>query len=191
MSCFTAVGGKVPRRSRAVPVSAPATRGAYCDHRRGDLHAARSPEPGNLGKGTGNDGPAVLRGPGPDAGTAAMPGGPIDLDRAERAVAGLPDALGPDRGADGLAATSARVRRAYAELLTPAPFEVATFPDDEGYDELVVATGVPFCSLCAHHLLPFSGVAHAGYIPGAPLAGLIRDDHRTRAEFLAFTRTSR
>ena len=142
----------------------------------------------------GTDGPAVLCGPDPaglssalrragggeyarrpagqDAGTAGMPGSPIDLDRAERAVADLLDALGADRGADGLAATPAWVCRAYAELLTPAPFEVATFPNDEGYDELVVASGVPFCSLCAHHLLPFSGVAHVGYLPGARLAGL-------------------
>ena len=62
--------------------------------------------------------------------------------------------------------------RAYAELLTPAPFEATTFPNDEGYDELVVATHIRFCSLCEHHLLPFSGVAHIGYLPGARLVGL-------------------
>ncbi len=97
---------------------------------------------------------------------------PIDFERAEQAVGDLLDALGVDRGSDGIAETPARVCRAYAELLTPTPFEVTTFPNDEGYDELVVASHVPFCSLCEHHLLPFSGVAHVGYLPGARLVGL-------------------
>ncbi|HEY5356945.1 MAG TPA: GTP cyclohydrolase I [Streptosporangiaceae bacterium] len=109
-------------------------------------------------------------------GPAGLPAGPrdrpIDLGRAERAAAELLDALGVDRADGGLAATPARMRRAYAELLTPAPFEATTFPNDEGYDELVVATHIRFCSLCEHHLLPFSGVAHVGYLPGARLAGL-------------------
>ena len=60
----------------------------------------------------------------------------------------------------------------YAELLTPAPFRPTTFPNDGGYDELVVATGIPFHSLCEHHLLPFVGVAHVGYLPGARIIGL-------------------
>ena len=109
-------------------------------------------------------------------GPAGLPAGtqdrPIDLGRAERAAAELLDALGVDRAAEGLAATPARMCRAYAELLTPAPFEATTFPNDEGYDELVVATHIRFCSLCEHHLLPFSGVAHIGYLPGARLVGL-------------------
>jgi len=101
-----------------------------------------------------------------------MQGRSIDLERAERAVADLLDALGVDRRADGLAATPSRVCRAYAELLTPTLFEATTFPNEEGYDELVVVSHVPFCSLCEHHLLPFSGVAHVGYLPGARLIGL-------------------
>src|SRR4051794_22985737 len=61
--------------------------------------------------------------------------------------------------------------RMYAELLTSAPFAPTTFPND-GYDELVVATGIPFNSLCEHHLLPFHGVAHVGYLPGDRIIGL-------------------
>ncbi len=61
---------------------------------------------------------------------------------------------------------------AYAELLTPQPFEPTTFPNDEGYDELVVARSIPFHSLCEHHMLPFFGVAHVGYLPGERILGL-------------------
>ena len=61
---------------------------------------------------------------------------------------------------------------AYAELLTPRPFTATTFPNDEGYDELVVARDIPFHSLCEHHLLPFHGVAHVGYLPGERIVGL-------------------
>jgi GTP cyclohydrolase I len=62
--------------------------------------------------------------------------------------------------------------RAYAELFTPAPFELTTFPNDEGYDELVLARDIPLRSVCEHHLLPFVGVAHVGYLPGERILGL-------------------
>jgi GTP cyclohydrolase I len=61
---------------------------------------------------------------------------------------------------------------AYAELLTPQPFQATTFPNDDGYDELVVARAIPFHSLCMHHLLPFHGVAHIGYLPCDRIIGL-------------------
>ena len=96
----------------------------------------------------------------------------VDLDKANRAVADLLDALGVDRTDDGLAATPARVARAYAEMLAPEPFRVTTFANDEGYDELVVARAIPFASLCEHHLLPFSGFAYVGYLPDERLLGL-------------------
>jgi hypothetical protein len=96
----------------------------------------------------------------------------VDLDQATRAVADLLDALGIDRTSDGLAATPARVARAYAEMLSPEPFHVTTFPNDEGYDELVLARAIPFASLCEHHLLPFSGLAYVGYLPDERLLGL-------------------
>ena len=95
----------------------------------------------------------------------------IDLDRAERAIAELLGALGADLDHESLARTPARAAALYAELLTPAAFQPTTFPN-EGYDELVVATAIPFHSLCEHHLLPFMGVAHVGYLPGDRIIGL-------------------
>ena len=61
---------------------------------------------------------------------------------------------------------------AYAELLTPQPFRPTTFANEEGYDELVLVRAIPFHSLCMHHLLPFHGVAHIGYLPGDRIIGL-------------------
>jgi GTP cyclohydrolase IA len=96
----------------------------------------------------------------------------LDLARATRAVRDLLDALGLDCRDPNLAGTPARVARAYAELLSPEPFAVTTFPNDEGYDELVMVSNMAFSSLCEHHLLPFTGVAHVGYLPGGRLVGL-------------------
>jgi GTP cyclohydrolase I len=62
--------------------------------------------------------------------------------------------------------------RAYVELFTPRPFDLTTFPNDEGYDELVLARGIPVRSVCEHHLLPVVGVAHVGYLPGERILGL-------------------
>jgi GTP cyclohydrolase IA len=70
------------------------------------------------------------------------------------------------------ARTPERVVTALAEMLTPSAFLPTTFPNDEGYDELVVARQVPFRSLCEHHLLPFFGTAHVGYLPGSRIIGL-------------------
>jgi GTP cyclohydrolase IA len=98
--------------------------------------------------------------------------GALDVAAAERAVADLLRALGRDPGSAHLVETPRRVAAAYAELLTPTPFRATTFPNDEGYDELVLARDVPFSSLCEHHLLPFSGVAHVGYLPGERIVGL-------------------
>jgi GTP cyclohydrolase I len=97
---------------------------------------------------------------------------PMDLVRAERAARELLLALGCDLSAEGVRDTPRRLADAYAELLTPRPFRATTFPNDEGYDELVVARDIPFHSLCEHHLLPFHGVAHVGYLPGARIVGL-------------------
>lgn len=62
--------------------------------------------------------------------------------------------------------------RAYAELLTPREFQLSTFENDEGYDELVLPRAIPIRSVCEHHLLPFVGVAHVGYLPGERILGL-------------------
>jgi GTP cyclohydrolase I len=96
----------------------------------------------------------------------------IDLAAAEKAAADLLTALGIDHDSGPLAATPGRIARAYAELLTPRPFSMTTFPNDEGYDELVIARDIPFVSLCEHHLLPFIGTAVVGYLPQDRILGL-------------------
>jgi len=96
----------------------------------------------------------------------------VDLVRAERAVSELLAALGQEPTSEQLLDTSRRVAAGYAELLTPARFTLTTFPNDEGYDELVLARAIPFSSLCQHHLLPFVGVAHVGYLPADRILGL-------------------
>jgi len=95
-----------------------------------------------------------------------------DREAARRAVADLLVALDRDPTDGHLAETPRRVADAYAELLTPRPFDLTTFPNDEGYDELVLAKDIPVQSLCEHHLLPFTGVAHVGYLPGDRILGL-------------------
>ncbi len=122
--------------------------------------AARSAEP---------DGPRqqprrTLRIVGPDPA--------IDAAAARDAVRALLIALGQDPDSDHLRDTPRRVAAAYAELLTPAAFDLTTFANDENYDELVLARDIPFQSLCEHHMLPFQGVAHVGYLPGRRIVGL-------------------
>ena len=110
-----------------------------------------------------------------DAAAAALVAPPavgVDRDRAERAVAELLDALGVDLTAEARRETPRRVAGALAELLTPEPFRATTFPNDGGYDELVVVSDIAFSSLCEHHLLPFVGVAHVAYLPGERIVGL-------------------
>lgn len=97
---------------------------------------------------------------------------PIDLTAAERAVADLLAALGQDLDDDHTRDTPRRVAAAYAEMLTPRSFNLTTFPNEEGYNELVLARDIPFHSLCQHHMLPFKGVAHVGYLPGKRILGL-------------------
>jgi GTP cyclohydrolase I len=103
--------------------------------------------------------------------TGEEPSG-VDLQAVESAAHDLLVALGADLSAESVAGTPARMARMYAELLTPSPFTPTTFPNDGGYDELVVARDIPFHSLCEHHLLPFMGVAHVAYLPGERLVGL-------------------
>ena len=96
----------------------------------------------------------------------------IDRRGVEHAARDLLTALGADLTDESLRETPRRMASAYAELLTPQVFQATTFPNDEGYDELVVARSIPFHSLCEHHMLPFFGVAHVGYLPGERILGL-------------------
>ncbi|MDO5628274.1 MAG: GTP cyclohydrolase I FolE [Mobilicoccus sp.] len=94
---------------------------------------------------------------------------PVDLERAERAVRELLFAVGEDPDRDGLRETPARVARSYVELfaglrMDPAELLATTF--DVDHDEMVLVRDIELYSTCEHHLVPFHGVAHVGYIPG-------------------------
>ncbi|MFF4472212.1 GTP cyclohydrolase I FolE [Streptomyces sp. NPDC001599] len=95
-----------------------------------------------------------------------------DLEAAERAAREFLRALGVVVDSEGTRDTPGRIARGYAELLNARPFRMTTFPNDEGYDELVLARDIPLRSVCQHHMLPFVGVAHVGYLPGARILGL-------------------
>ena len=96
----------------------------------------------------------------------------IDVEAAERAVRDLLLALGRDPESEHMAGTPRRAAGALVELLTREPFDLTTFPNDEHYDELVIVRDIPFRSLCEHHVLPFHGVAHVGYLPAERILGL-------------------
>ena len=93
---------------------------------------------------------------------------PFDHARAEAAVRELLYAIGEDPEREGLLETPARVARAYAELtsgLHLRPEDVLTTTFDIGHDEMVLVRDIELWSMCEHHLVPFTGVAHVGYIP--------------------------
>lgn len=130
---------------------------------RRTLPAAAEPAAGPGGQGPGRGRPHLRI-------ASDKPG--VDLAAAQRAAADFLTALGVDLRGEGLEETPARMARAYAELFDAQPFRMTTFPNDEGYDELVLARSIPFRTVCEHHLLPFSGVAHVGYLPGERILGL-------------------
>jgi GTP cyclohydrolase IA len=93
----------------------------------------------------------------------------VDHARAEAAVRELLFAVGEDPDRPGLQETPARVARAYAETfagLWQDPGDILATTFDEDHDELVLVKDIPMYSTCEHHLVPFHGVAHIGYIPG-------------------------
>ena len=94
---------------------------------------------------------------------------PIDLERAERAVREILFAIGEDPDRDGLKDTPARVARAYGEIfagMSQGPEDVLTTTFEIGHEELILVRDIEVYSTCEHHLVPFHGVAHIGYIPG-------------------------
>jgi GTP cyclohydrolase I len=121
------------------------------------------------------DGTTVVRGS-LDAGTVVTtsradghPQGGVDQARAEAAVRELLIAVGEDPDRSGLRETPARVARAYAEIfagLWQDPAEILSTTFDVGHQEMVLEKDIPVYSTCEHHLVPFHGVAHVGYIPG-------------------------
>ncbi len=95
-------------------------------------------------------------------------GGDFDLPRIERAVTELLLAIGEDPDREGLRDTPGRVARAYAEQfagLRQHPADVLTTVFDAGHDEMVIVRDIEMYATCEHHLVPFFGVAHIGYIP--------------------------
>jgi GTP cyclohydrolase I len=95
-----------------------------------------------------------------------------DLAVAEEAAEAFMRALGVPVDDPDLKDTPGRLARAYAELLRVPEYDFTTFANDEGYDELVLVEDIPVQSVCEHHLLPFWGVAHVGYLPSARIVGL-------------------
>ena len=99
----------------------------------------------------------------------------MDLDRIERAVREILAAVGEDPNREGLQETPARVARMYAEMFQGLHQDPRTHVQKfftEKYDEVVLVRDISFCSMCEHHLLPFTGHAHIGYIPNGKVVGL-------------------
>jgi GTP cyclohydrolase I len=99
----------------------------------------------------------------------------IDVPRIERAVSEIIEALGLDGTREGLADTPTRVASMYEEVfrgLREDPVDVLQTGFEEGYDEMVVARNITFFSMCEHHLLPFFGTAHVGYVPRGRIVGI-------------------
>lgn len=99
----------------------------------------------------------------------------VDLETIKEAVRTILSAVGEDPDREGLKETPRRVASMYAEMfsglrLDPARHLAITFP--ESYDEMVLVRDISFTSMCEHHLLPFSGVAHVAYIPNGKVTGL-------------------
>ena len=94
---------------------------------------------------------------------------PVDLERAERAVREMLIAIGENPDREGLKETPARVARSYVEIfagMTQTPEDVLTTTFEIGHEELILVRDIEIYSTCEHHLVPFHGVAHVGYIPG-------------------------
>jgi len=93
----------------------------------------------------------------------------VDRERVERLIGELLEAIGEDRTRDGLVETPRRVAEMYVELFNgldedPGQHLRTTF--EAGHDEMVMVRDIPFTTLCEHHLVPFTGVAHVAYLPG-------------------------
>lgn len=96
----------------------------------------------------------------------------IDLVAARQAVADLLRAMGFDPESERFARTPERVAHAFEELTSSRPIRFSTFENDGGYGGPILVKDIGFISLCEHHLLPFQGRAHVGYIPNERIAGL-------------------
>jgi GTP cyclohydrolase I len=99
----------------------------------------------------------------------------VDHDRVQELVTQLLAAVGEDPGREGLRETPERIARMYEEVfagLHEDPVAVLSVSFEEGHDEMVILREIPFYSMCEHHLLPFHGQAHVGYLPDGRIVGL-------------------
>jgi GTP cyclohydrolase I len=96
----------------------------------------------------------------------------VDLEVAEAAAETMLAALGLPVDGEDMRETPRRLVAAYREMLTVPAFDLTTFANSAGYDELVLVQDIPVRSLCEHHMLPFVGVAHVGYLPDDRILGL-------------------
>lgn len=127
-----------------------------------------------MAKDTGHAESGSLDGERDEPSSAAL-SGKVDLPRIERAVREILAAVGENPDREGLLETPARVARMYAELFSglhedPRPHLQKFFT--ERYDEMVLVRDISFNSMCEHHMLPFTGVAHVGYVPNGRVVGL-------------------
>lgn len=98
----------------------------------------------------------------------------IDQTKIEKAVLSIIEAIGEDPNREGMVGTPRRIAEMYGELfmgLDRDPKEELTVGFEEGHREMVILRDIPFYSMCEHHLLPFYGVVHVGYIPNGPVVG--------------------
>jgi GTP cyclohydrolase I len=98
----------------------------------------------------------------------------IDQTKIEKAVLSIIEAIGEDPNREGMVGTPRRIAEMYSELfmgLGRDPKEELTVGFEEGHREMVILRDIPFYSMCEHHLLPFYGVVHVGYIPNGPVVG--------------------
>jgi GTP cyclohydrolase I len=107
--------------------------------------------------------------------TSIIPSEQVDLDRIAAAVREILAAVGEDPDREGLLETPQRVARMYAEMFSGLHADPREHTDkffEEKYDEVVLVRDISFCSMCEHHLLPFMGKAHIGYMPSGRVIGL-------------------
>ena len=98
----------------------------------------------------------------------------IDQDKIKRAVHDILVAIGEDPSREGIRETPRRIAEMYAEVfrgMKEDPREVLSVGFEEGHNEMVILKDIPFYSICEHHLLPFYGMAHIGYIPKGRVVG--------------------
>lgn len=96
----------------------------------------------------------------------------VDVERGRHAVRELLEALGYDSSAPRFQDTPDRVIQSFVELTQARPFTVSRFPNTSSYQEPMLLKNIAFVSVCEHHLLPFRGVAHVGYVPEEEIVGL-------------------